>query len=143
VKRLHGDDNDMGATPKKLVAKENKFEIYLKTTKHKTELIAAYNDIGEYHLMLFDDIVYCFIANANNRLIFEMEMPSPDDQELVKHMMLNVKSKKDFTQLLQWLLLNYEWFKGMKERDFVETLKNIGIKPYQALRKDLDIADKL
>jgi hypothetical protein len=131
---------------RELVAKEDGFELYRKETKYKAEAIAVYNDADEYHLMLFDDIVYCFVTSATNRvnskLLFEMEMPSYDDQEQVRQMILNVKSRKEFTELVQTLMLNYEWLRGMGVGEFVETLEKIGVKPYQAFKEDLDAASK-
>jgi hypothetical protein len=132
---------------RELVAKEDGFELYRKETKYKAEAIAVYDDADEYHLMLFDDIVYCFVTSAtsraNSKLLFEMEMPSYDDQEQVRQMILNVKSRKEFTELVQTLMLNYEWYRGIGVGEFVTLLEKIGVKPYQAFEEDLDIAKEL
>jgi hypothetical protein len=132
---------------RELVAKEDGFELYRKATKYKAEAIAVYDNADEYHLMLFDDIVYCFVTNTTNRvnskLLFEMEMPSYDDQEQVRQMILNVKSKKEFTELVQSLMLNYEWYRGTGVGEFVVLLEKIGVKPYQAFEEDLDAAKEL
>ena len=126
---------------RELVAKEDGFELYRKSTKYKAEAIAVYNDADEYHLMLFDDIVYFFVTNTTNRvnskLLFEMEMPTYDDQEQVRQIILNVKSKKEFTELVQSLMLNYEWLRGTGVGEFIETLEKIGVKPYQTFKEDL------
>ena len=132
---------------RELVVKEDGFELYRKETKYKAEAIAVYDDADEYHLMLFDDIVYCFVTSAtsraNSKLLFEMEMPSYDDQEQVRQMILNVKSRKEFTELVQTLMLNYEWYRGIGVGEFVMLLEKIGVKPYQAFEEDLDIAKEL
>jgi len=126
---------------RELVAKEDGFELYRKSTKYKVEAIAVYDDADEYHLMLFDDIVYFFVTNTTNRvnskLLFEMEMPTYDDQEQVRQIILNVKSKKEFTELVQSLMLNYEWLRGTGVGEFIETLEKIGVKPYQTFKEDL------
>ena len=131
---------------RELVAKEDGFELYRKETKYETEAIAVYDNAVEYHLLLFDDIVYFFVTNKTNRvkskLLFEIEMPSYDDQERVKQMILNVKSRKEFTELVQSLMLKYEWLRGTGAGEFVALLEKIGVKPYQAFKEDLDAATK-